>query len=193
MARNDQMKFGFVLHGVGTNWSDWRHPDVKIDASTDFAFYKYQAQLAEAGKVDFLFVSDSISISEKSSPHDLNRFEPLTLMSALAAVTEYVGLVGTVTVSYTEPFNIARQFASLDLISGGRAGWNVVTSWLDGTAENFGQSALPPPRRPLQDRRRISRCRPGTMGFLGSGRHHRRQGRRQVHQSRPPAHPQPPG
>lgn len=144
MARNDQLKLGFVLHGVGTNWSDWRHPDVKIDASTDFAFYVYQAQLAEAGKVDFLFVSDSISISDKSSPHDLNRFEPLTLMSALAAVTEHIGLVGTVTVSYTEPFNIARQFASLDLISGGRAGWNVVTSWLDGTAENFGQAALPP-------------------------------------------------
>ena len=144
MARNDQMKFGFILHGVGTNWSDWRHPDVKIDASTDFAFYKYQAQLAEAGKIDFLFVSDSISINEKSSPHDLNRFEPITLLSALAAVTEHIGLVGTLTVSYSEPFNVARQFASLDQISGGRAGWNVVTSWLDGTAENFGQSALPP-------------------------------------------------
>jgi len=144
LARNDQMKLGFILHGVGTNWSDWRHPDVKIDASTDFAFYKYQAQLAEAGKIDFLFVSDSISISDKSSPHDLSRFEPITLLSALAAVTEHIGLVGTVTVSYTEPFNVARQFASLDQISGGRAGWNVVTSWLDGTAENFGQSALPP-------------------------------------------------
>ncbi len=144
MARSDQMKFGFILHGVGTNWSDWRHPDVKIDASTDFAFYKYQAQLAEAGKIDFLFVSDSISISEKSSPHDLNRFEPVTLLSALAAVTEHIGLVGTLTVSYSEPFNVARQFASLDQISGGRAGWNVVTSWLDGTAENFGKAALPP-------------------------------------------------
>ena len=138
------MKFGFILHGVGTNWSDWRHPDVKIDASTDFAFYKYQAQLAEAGKIDFLFVSDSISISETSSPHDLNRFEPVTILSALAAVTEHIGLVGTLTVSYSEPFNVARQFASLDQISGGRAGWNVVTSWLDGTAENFGKLALPP-------------------------------------------------
>lgn len=144
MARNEQMKFGFVLHGVGTNWSDWRHPEVKTDASTDFAFYKYQAQLAEAGKIDFLFVSDSISISEKSSPHDLNRFEPITLLSALAAVTDHIGLVGTLTVSYSEPFNVARQFASLDQISGGRAGWNVVTSWLDGTAENFGKLALPP-------------------------------------------------
>ena len=144
MARNDQMKFGFVLHGVGTNWSDWRHPDVKIDASTDFAFYKHQARQAEAGLFDFLFVSDSISISDKSSPHDLNRFEPITLLSALAAVTDHVGLVGTLTVSYSEPFNVARQFASLDQISGGRAGWNVVTSWLDGTAENFGQAALPP-------------------------------------------------
>jgi FMN-dependent oxidoreductase (nitrilotriacetate monooxygenase family) len=138
------MKFGFVLHGVGSNWSDWRHPDVKTDASTNFAFYKEQAQLAEAGKFDFLFVSDSISISDKSSPHDLNRFEPITLLSALAAVTDHIGLVGTLTVSYSEPFNVARQFASLDQLSNGRAGWNVVTSWLDGTAANFGQAALPP-------------------------------------------------
>lgn len=144
MARNDQMKFGFVLHGVGTNWSDWRHAEVKIDASTDFAFYKHQARQAEAGLFDFLFVSDTITITEDSSPHALNRFEPITLLSALAAVTEHVGLVGTLTVSYTQPFNVARQFASLDQISGGRAGWNVVTSWLDGTAENFGQAALPP-------------------------------------------------
>jgi FMN-dependent oxidoreductase (nitrilotriacetate monooxygenase family) len=137
------MKFGFVLHGVGSNWSDWRHPDVKTDASTDFAFYKHQAQQAEAGLFDFLFVSDTLTITAESSPHSLNRFEPVTLLSALAAVTHHVGLVGTLSVSYSQPFNVARQFASLDQISGGRAGWNVVTSWLDSTAENFGQAALP--------------------------------------------------
>lgn len=143
MARKDQMKLGFVLHGVGTNWSDWRHPARPTDASTDFAFYKYQAQLAEQGKFDFLFVSDSLSISDKSSPHDLNRFEPITIMSALAAVTSHVGLVGTLSVSYFEPFNVARQFASLDHISGGRAAWNVVTSWLDATAANFSDAPHP--------------------------------------------------
>jgi FMN-dependent oxidoreductase (nitrilotriacetate monooxygenase family) len=144
MVRKDQMKLGFVLHGVGTNWMDWRHPDRRIDASTDFEFFKYQAQLAEAGKFDFLFVSDSLSINEKSSPHDLNRFEPITILSALAAATRRIGLVGTVSVSYSEPFNIARQFASLDHISGGRAAWNVVTSWLESTAANFGKAPHPP-------------------------------------------------
>ena len=95
--------------------------------------------MAEAAKFDFLFVADSVFITEKSSPHYLNRFEPLTILSALAAVTDRIGLVGTLTVSYAEPFNVARQFASLDHISGGRAGWNVVTSWLEGSAANYSR------------------------------------------------------
>jgi len=135
-----QLKLGFLLHGVGPGWDDWRHPDAQVDASTSFAFYKRQAQAAERGKFDYLFVADSVSITARSSPHYLNRFEPFTILSALAAVTERIGLVGTVTVTYTEAFNLARQFASLDHISGGRAGWNVVTSWLEGSAANFGKT-----------------------------------------------------
>ncbi|ACB94814.1 LLM class flavin-dependent oxidoreductase [Beijerinckia indica] len=136
-----QLKLGFILHGAGRTWSDWRHKEAEPNASTNFAFYKRQAQLAEAGKFDFLFVADSVYITEKSSPHYLNRFEPLTILSALAGATEHIGLVGTLTVSYSEPFNVARQFASLDQISGGRAGWNVVTSWLEGSAANYSKSA----------------------------------------------------
>jgi FMN-dependent oxidoreductase (nitrilotriacetate monooxygenase family) len=138
-----QIKLGFILHGVGRTWTDWRHPDADPGASTSFPFYKRQAQLAERGKFDFLFVADSLSITEKSSPHYLNRFEPITILSALAAVTEHIGLVGTLTVSYSEPFNVARQFASLDHISNGRAGWNVVTSWLGDTAANFSKTEHP--------------------------------------------------
>lgn len=134
-----QLRLGFILHGVGPGWDDWRHPDAQVDASTSLAFYKRQAQVAERGKLDYLFVADSVSINARSSPHYLNRFEPLTILSALAAVTEHIGLVGTATVSYIEPYNLARQFASLDHISGGRAGWNVVTSWLEGSAANFGK------------------------------------------------------
>lgn len=134
-----QLKLGFMMHGNGTGWGDWRHPDAHPGGSTDFAYYRRQAQLAEAAKFDFLFVADSVHITPKSSPHYLNRFEPLTILSALAAVTDHIGLVGTLTVSYTEPFNVARQFASLDHISGGRAGWNVVTSWLDGSARNYSR------------------------------------------------------
>ncbi|PLR28801.1 LLM class flavin-dependent oxidoreductase [Caulobacter zeae] len=139
MSQPRQLKLGFILHGVGPGWGDWRHRDAQPSASTDFSFYKRQAQVAEAGKFDFLFVADSVYITEKSSPHYLNRFEPLTILSALAGATSNIGLVGTLTVSYSEPFNVARQFSSLDHISGGRAGWNVVTSWLEGSAANYSR------------------------------------------------------
>jgi FMN-dependent oxidoreductase (nitrilotriacetate monooxygenase family) len=143
MTQARKIKFGFILHGVGRTWNDWRHPERIVNASTDFAHYREQAQLAERGKFDFLFVADSLSINEKSSPHYLNRFEPITILSALAGATSHIGLVATLTVSYSEPFNVARQFASLDHISGGRAGWNVVTSWLGDTAANFSKSEHP--------------------------------------------------
>lgn len=139
-----QLKLGAMVHGVGHGWGEWRHPNAQADASVNFNWYKGQAALAEAAKFDFVFIADSLHIHEKSSPHYLNRFEPLTILSALAATTSHIGLVATVTVSYTEPFQVARQFASLDHISGGRAGWNVVTSWLSGTAENFSKAEHPP-------------------------------------------------
>lgn len=139
-----QLKLGFILHGVGPGWGDWRHPDADPTASTNIDFYLRQARLAEQGKFDFLFVADSVHITEKSSPHYLNRFEPLTILSALATATQNIGLVGTLTVSYSEPYTVARQFASLDHISKGRAGWNVVTSWLSGSAENYGKPTHPP-------------------------------------------------
>ena len=144
MANKRMLKLGFILHGVGRTWNDWRHPDRETDASTSLSYYQRQAEIAERGKFDFLFVADSLSITEKSSPHYLNRFEPLTILSALAATTSRIGLVGTLTVSYSEPFNVARQFASLDHLSGGRAGWNVVTSWLGDTAANFSKTEHPP-------------------------------------------------
>jgi len=144
MSKPRQLKFGAMVHGVGHGWGEWRHPDAQADASTNFGWYRDQARLAEDAKFDFVFIADSLHIHERSSPHYLNRFEPLTLLSALAATTRKIGLVATVTVSYTEPFQVARQLASLDHISGGRAGWNVVTSWLSGTAENFSKDEHPP-------------------------------------------------
>jgi FMN-dependent oxidoreductase (nitrilotriacetate monooxygenase family) len=141
MAKKRQLKLGHMIEGAGRTWTDWRHPDAEPGASTNFNYYRKRALLAEEGKLDFVFIADSLFITEKSSPHYLNRFEPVTLLSALAAATSHIGLVATVTASYTEPFNLARQFASLDHISGGRAGWNVVTSWLDGTATNFSKAA----------------------------------------------------
>lgn len=134
-----QLKLGTMIHGVGEKFTDWRHPSIPSDASVNFNFYKEQAQVSEKGKFDFIFIADALYINEKSNPHYLNRFEPLTVLSGLAAVTEKIGLVGTLSTTYSEPFTAARQFASLDMMSGGRAGWNAVTSGLEKAALNFSK------------------------------------------------------
>ncbi|WP_146550653.1 LLM class flavin-dependent oxidoreductase [Rummeliibacillus suwonensis] len=143
MTNKKTLKLGAMIHGVGGGWGDWRHPDSLPNASTNFKFYKQQALKAEEGKFDFVFIADSVSINENSSPHYLNRFEPVTILSALAGVTDHVGLVATISTSYSEPYTVARQLASLDHISGGRAGWNVVTSWLSGSRDNYNNKNLP--------------------------------------------------
>jgi len=140
MAARRQLKLGTMIHGVGEKISDWRHPDIPSNASVSFDFYKQQALVSEQGKFDFVFIADALFITEKSNPHYLNRFEPLTVLSALAAITSKIGLVSTLSTTYSEPFSAARQFASLDLISGGRAGWNAVTTGLEKTALNFSKS-----------------------------------------------------
>nr|WP_314689283.1 LLM class flavin-dependent oxidoreductase [uncultured Pantoea sp.] len=138
-----ELRLGTRLHGASGNMSAWRQPAAQADASISFDYARKIARKAEAGRLDLLFVADGLYINEKSIPHFLNRFEPLTLLSALAAVTKHLGLVGTVSTSYSEPFTIARQFASLDHLSGGRAGWNVVTSPLEGSAKNFSRQQHP--------------------------------------------------
>lgn len=143
MTKPKQLKLGALLHGVGGSTSMWRHPDAKPDASVNFELYKAWVQKAEEGKLDLIFIADGLYINEKSIPHFLNRFEPLTILSALAAVSTNIGLVGTLSTSYSEPFTVARQFGSLDVISGGRAGWNVVTSPLEGSASNYSKTEHP--------------------------------------------------
>ena len=105
-------------------------------------------------------------------------FEPLTLLAALAAVTERIGLVATASTSYNEPFHVARKFASLDHISGGRAGWNLVTSGDEDEAHNFGRDAHLRARRALRPRARVRRGRRRAVGQLGRRRLHARQGER---------------
>ncbi|MGF7048837.1 FMN-dependent oxidoreductase (nitrilotriacetate monooxygenase family) [Paenibacillus sp. DS2015] len=143
MARQKKLKLGAIIHGVGGNPAAWKHPDVLSDASVNFKFYKEQALTAEEGKFDLVFIADGLYITEKSIPHFLNRFEPITILSALAAATTNIGLVGTLSTSYSEPFTVARQFSSIDHISGGRAGWNLVTSPLEGSAKNFSREDHP--------------------------------------------------
>lgn len=139
MANDRQMHIGVTLHGVGTTKWGWVHDDVRADASVSLDHYRRFAAAAEAAKLDFLLIIDSTFITPDSAPHFLNRFEPLTILSALAGSTSRLGLVGTATTSFSEPFTLARQFASLDLISEGRAAWNLVTTGLEGAATNYGR------------------------------------------------------
>lgn len=135
--------FGIMLHGPGGHMNAWKDPSVPVDASVNLQYYELLTRKAENAGFKFAFVADGLFVNEQSIPHFLNRFEPLTILSALAATTSRIGLVGTVSTSYSEPFTIARQFASLDKISGGRAGWNVVTSPLEGSAKNYSKKEHP--------------------------------------------------
>lgn len=136
-----QLHLGAILEGVGADHHSWLDPELPGNASIDIGWYIENARLAEAAKFDLVFIVDSPYITPDTAPHFLNRLEPLTLLSAVAASTSRIGLVGTLTTSYWEPYNVARQFGSLDHISRGRAGWNVVTTGLEGAAHNYGRDA----------------------------------------------------
>jgi FMN-dependent oxidoreductase (nitrilotriacetate monooxygenase family) len=116
----------------------WKDPRIAKNASIDIRYYIQQAQAAEYALFDALFIVDSQFINSTYPSHYLNRLEPLTLLSAVAVHTNRIGLVATASSTYNSPFNLARRIASLDHISGGRAGWNVVTSFDTGTSRNYG-------------------------------------------------------
>lgn len=140
MTSTRQLHLGAVPYGTGGPGSHtlWLDPEIPGDASVDVDWFTGIAQLAEQGRFDLVFIVDSQFITPFSPPHYVNRLEPLTLLSALAVRTERVGLVGTATTSFNSPFNLVRRLGSLDLISRGRAGWNVVTTGDAGTAANYG-------------------------------------------------------
>lgn len=143
-----KMRLGAFLYPCGHHLAAWRHPQSTADAGMNFPHYIQLARTAERGLFDMLFVADNLTVWE-GDDRSIGRFsyvawfEPITLMASLAAVTSRIGLVCTSTTTYDEPFHIARKFASLDLISGGRAGWNLVTSAKAAEALNFGRDAHP--------------------------------------------------
>jgi FMN-dependent oxidoreductase (nitrilotriacetate monooxygenase family) len=145
--KRKQLHLGMSIRGLGYHPAAWRHPDVPADGTLRFDHYARSAKLAERGKCDLLFFADGIGIRERDIPrgslarsgYEIVEMEPLTLLPALAVVTKHIGLVTTASTTYNEPFNIARKFATLDLISNGRAGWNVVTSWSEAEARNFNR------------------------------------------------------
>ncbi|MFI7700275.1 LLM class flavin-dependent oxidoreductase [Nonomuraea sp. NPDC049480] len=126
------------LMGVGHHEAAWRHPRAEPARITDVRHYQELARIAERGKLDSVFLADGVALQGNVAHNALGGLEPLTLLSALAAVTDHIGLIATVSTTYNEPFHVARKFASLDHISGGRAGWNIVTSAGEAEARNFG-------------------------------------------------------
>ncbi|MBC3435701.1 LLM class flavin-dependent oxidoreductase [Pseudomonas sp. BW16M2] len=145
MARRDgRLRLGAFLSGSGAHAGSWRHPQADADASINFERYRQYAQTLERGRFDALFLNDNVAVGEldprvlRSSAYSL-RWDPLTLLPALAVVTRHIGLIATANTSFNEPYNIARSFASLDHLSAGRAGWNLVTALIGG--ENFNQAA----------------------------------------------------
>ena len=152
------MHLGAFLQGVGHHIGAWRHPDVDPAQATQLEPLKHLARVAERGKFDAIFFADTLGFPEGPAPLLAKGalpyyFEPLTLLAALAGVTERIGLVATTSTTYLAPFHLARKFASLDHISGGRAGWNLVTSGTDWEAKSFGLSKqLPHKERYLRAR-----------------------------------------
>ena len=126
------------IHGRGHHEAGWRYPGATRKALTDITYFADLARRAEAGRFDSIFFADSLELGEGARHVASGALEPLTSLAALARETKRIGLIATASTTYTEPFNLARQFASLDHISGGRIGWNIVTSWVGGAGPNFG-------------------------------------------------------
>lgn len=146
MTSPRQMKLGLSLRYLGYHGAAWRLPGVPADGATHFRYFLESAQKAEAALFDMIFFADGLAVRGSDTPkgvlsHDMKNveLEPITLLSAIAACTRHIGLVATASTSYNQPYHIARKYASLDHISGGRAGWNVVTSWSQQEALNFNR------------------------------------------------------
>ncbi len=145
ISRQKKLRLGAFFNPTGHHVASWRHPDAQADAGINVAHYMELARTAERAKFDMIFLADNIAVragkmeSLSRSAQYIANFEPITLLSALSAVTERIGLVATASTSYHEPYHVARKFASLDHLSHGRAGWNLVTSGLGTEAPNFGR------------------------------------------------------
>src|SRR4051794_35065326 len=138
-----QLHLNLFIHSRGHHEASWRHPASSPLALTDIRYYQDLAQRAEAALFDSIFLADQLALGNDASQAARTWLEPVTVLAAVAAATSRVGLIATCSTTYTEPFNLARQFGSLDHISNGRVGWNIVTSWLATAADNFGGAGQP--------------------------------------------------
>lgn len=143
MSQSQQLKLGAFMRPVSIHTGAWRYPGAIPDANFNFPVLKRLIQKLEQGKFDVFFMADHLAvlnmpIDALKRSHTVTSFEPFTLLSALASITEHIGLVATASTTYDAPYHVARRFASLDHISGGRAGWNIVTTYNPDAALNFG-------------------------------------------------------
>ena len=137
------MHLGLIMLGAGGHVAGWRMPGAQW-GSENLPLLQHLAATAERGKLDFVFLADALNTGLDAHPGMMLRFEPLTLLAALAMSTQRIGLGATVSTTYSEPYNVARALASIDHMSGGRAAWNVVTGSSSDAAANFGQAPHPP-------------------------------------------------
>jgi FMN-dependent oxidoreductase (nitrilotriacetate monooxygenase family) len=133
-----QLHLNLFIHGRGHHEASWRHPASPPMPLTDIRYYQELAQRAEAALFDSIFLADQLALGGDVTQAPRTWLEPITVLAALAVATSRVGLIATASTTYTEPFNLARQFASIDHISNGRAAWNIVTTWLATAADNYG-------------------------------------------------------
>ena len=143
MSDRKQLHLGAFMRPVSLHTGAWRYPGAYPDANFNFGHIRSFAQRLEAAKFDAFFMADHLAVLNMPvealrRSHTVTSFEPFTLLSALASVTSRIGLVATASTTFDEPYHVARRFASLDHISGGRAGWNIVTTSNPDAALNFG-------------------------------------------------------
>ena len=142
------LHLGLFLMPNGHHFGGWRHPEAHVTRHLDFAAYQDIARKAEAARLDMIFIADRLAVDDiyGADFREAVRYrpstsaEPITLIAALSAVTRHIGLAATASTTYNEPFHVARMFASMDHLSGGRIAWNAVTSTSDGEAHNFSRA-----------------------------------------------------
>ncbi|WP_182378129.1 LLM class flavin-dependent oxidoreductase [Nocardioides sp. WS12] len=138
-----QLHFNLFIHDTGHHEASWRLPESDPHANLDLAYFQNLARIAEDAKFDSLFLADGPVLFGDPGRRPSGRLEPTVLLTALGVSTSRIGLIATASTSYNEPYNLARRFASVDHLSGGRAGWNIVTTAGDAAARNFGLEGQP--------------------------------------------------
>ena len=170
MSERRQLSLNLFIYPGGHHEAAWRYKASAADRILDVTYYQELAQRAEAHKFDAVFFADGPALADNVRYAQRFRIEPITLLSAIAVATKRIGLIATASTTYTEPYNLARLFASLDHISSGRAGWNIVTTTVAASGAEFRPARTSPAWRAIRARQGISGCHHAAVGQLGGRR-----------------------